>query len=277
MRSAVRSTSHFAKYDLRDGFYAVPVHPDSRHQLVMRHPGTGRLMWCSRLPSGYLRSPQLFCSVTEAFADELRRRVAGMGIHVFVYVDDWVLVGDTEALTQLGCEMLEALLDEFGLEWAQHKQRGPCRVIEFLGLLLSNVEGARCIALTEGRQQRLMTMIDDWMGRRPAAGGTLEVSVRELAKLLGHFVFASQVIPGGWTYMQGMLSSFQGMEVDWRRGLVRAARGAWRQMEIGLPSGATSSGWTTTSSGATVCRWRRRSWERRPSQVLTRAAGGRVS
>ena len=76
-------------------------------------------------------------------------------------------------------------------------------------------------------------LIDDWMGRRPAAGGTLEVSVRELAKLLGHFVFASQVIPGGWTYMQGMLSSFQGMEVDWRRGLVRAARGAWRQMEIG--------------------------------------------
>ena len=51
--------------------------------------------------------------------------MAGMGIHVFVYVDDWLLVGDTEALTQLGCEMLEALLDEFGLEWAPHKQRGP--------------------------------------------------------------------------------------------------------------------------------------------------------
>ena len=84
--------------------------------------------------------------------------MAGMGIHVFVYVDDWLLGGDTEALTQLGCEMLEALLDEFGLEWAPHKQRGPCCVIEFFGLLLSNVEGARCIALTEGRQQRLRTI-----------------------------------------------------------------------------------------------------------------------
>ena len=70
-------------------------------------------------------------------------------------------------------------------------------------------------------------------GEAAGGWGTLEVSARELAKLLGHFVFASQVIPGGRTYMQGMLFSFQGMEVDWRRGLVRAARGAWRQMEIG--------------------------------------------
>ena len=49
--------------------------------------------------------------------------------------------------------MLEALLAEFGVEWAPHKQRGPCSVIEFLGMLLCNVEGARCIALTEGRQR----------------------------------------------------------------------------------------------------------------------------
>eukprot|EP00966_Prymnesium_polylepis_P066096 1533597-Prymnesium_polylepis.1 len=65
--------------------------------------------------------------------------------------------------------MLEALLDEFGLEWAPHKQRGPCRVIEFLGLLLSNVEGARCVALTEERQRRLRGMIDEWSARRPPA------------------------------------------------------------------------------------------------------------
>ena len=64
-------------------------------------------MWCSRLPFGYLDSPRLFCSVTEALAAELRRRVAGMGIYVIVFVDDWLVIGDDEAATRRGCEMLE--------------------------------------------------------------------------------------------------------------------------------------------------------------------------
>ena len=55
----------------------------------------------------------------------------------------------------------------------------------------------------------------------------------ELARFLGHLVFASQVIPGGRTYMQGMLSSFGGLEVDWRRGHVRARGTGWRNMRVG--------------------------------------------
>ena len=57
--------------------------------------------------------------------------------------------------------MLEQVLAEFGLEWAPHKQRGPTQCIEFLGLLICNVEGARCIALTEGRQRKVRALIDE--------------------------------------------------------------------------------------------------------------------
>ena len=87
-------------------------------------------------------------------------------------------------------------------------------MIEFLGMLLSNVEGARCVALTEGRQRKLRAMIDEWSSRRPRAGGRLLVEPKELASLLGHLVFASQCVRGGRVYMQGMLSAFQGLEVD---------------------------------------------------------------
>ena len=51
-------------------------------------------------------------------------------------------------------------------------------------------------------------MIDEWLARRPAAGERLQVGAKELAKLLGHLVFGSQVVPGGRKYMQAMLSSF---------------------------------------------------------------------
>ena len=40
-REAVKPGSFFCKYDLRDGFFAVPVHPASRNRLVVRHPATG--------------------------------------------------------------------------------------------------------------------------------------------------------------------------------------------------------------------------------------------
>ena len=180
-------------------------------------------MWCNRLPFGYLDSPRLFCSVTEALADELRRRVAGKGIHVFVFVDDFLVVGDDEAATQHGLDELLRLLTEFGIESAPHKERGPCEVIEFLGMLLSNVEGARCVALTESRQKKLRGLLDEWKARRPAKGGRTLVEPKELASLLGNLVFASQCVLNGRVYMQGMLSAFKGLEVDWQRGRGRAA------------------------------------------------------
>ena len=77
VRSVLKPTSRFAKYDVRDGFFHVPVHGDSRRLLVVRHPGTGRLMWANRLPFGYIDSPRLFCGLMESIADKLRKKVAG--------------------------------------------------------------------------------------------------------------------------------------------------------------------------------------------------------
>ena len=89
----VKPTSRFAKYDLRDGFWGVPVAASSRPHLMVRHPATGRLLWCTSLPFGYRLSPLVFCGITEAVAQVCRRRVAGLGVHIFVFVDDFLLVG----------------------------------------------------------------------------------------------------------------------------------------------------------------------------------------
>ena len=51
-----------------------PVAADCRHRLCVRHPTTGRLMWATRLPFGYSRSPEHFCEVTQEMADEFHRR-----------------------------------------------------------------------------------------------------------------------------------------------------------------------------------------------------------
>ena len=131
-RAAVKPGSYFCKYDLRDGFFSIPIHPDSRNRLVVRHPATGRLLRCARLPFGYIDSPRLFCGLTEAVADLVRQRMAGQGVHVYVFVDDFLIVGDSRESARKGGEALEQVLHELGIPWAPHKQRGPARCMEFL-------------------------------------------------------------------------------------------------------------------------------------------------
>ena len=224
--------SRFAKYDLRDGFWGVPVSDQSKNCLMMRHPATGRLMRCDRLPFGYLDSPRIFCMVTESIAQEFRRRAAGIGCHIWCYVDDYLLMGDSDDALRKGADILEQILLEFNFEFAPHKQRGPCSCIEFLGLLLANFGDTCRIALSAGRQKKMLKLINEWRARQPKTG-ELSVDPRELAQTLGLLVFASQVVPGGRVYMQGMLSQFKGLEVDWARGSVRpTAGGAWSKITL---------------------------------------------
>jgi hypothetical protein len=236
VQANIKPGSHFAKYDIRDGFWHVPVADDSRRRLVVRHPGTGRLLWCSRLPFGYVESPRLFCAMTEAIIERLRSQAAGLGIHFHVFVDDVLCVGDTEELTRQGMAMLEAEFAARGIQWAPHKRRGPCRCIEFLGLLLCNVEGLRGITITRKRRDRLTADIESWLALEPDEGG-LRVEPRELASFLGKLVFVSQVVRGGRTYMQGMLGQLKGFVVDWQRGKVKPGAGTWQDLEL------TSSFW----------------------------------
>ena len=223
VRGCLKPGSRFAKYDIRDGFFHVPVHPDSRRRLVVRHPGTGRLLWAPRLPFGWVGSPYYFCAVSEAIADKLRKKAAGRGIHFFVFVDDFLVVGDTDELTMEGCAMLEAELRDRGISWAPHKHRGPALCMEFLGLLLANVGGRHSISLTRGRRDGLLSLIDEWQSWQAgeaAAGRAARAQPKELASLLGKLVFASQVVWNGRPFMQSLLSSFRGLSVDWQRGVV---------------------------------------------------------
>ena len=226
--------SFFAKYDIRDGFWHCPIAPDSRKRLVVRHPGTGRLMWATRLPFGYLDSPRLFCGLTEAVVARVRKKAVGLGIHLYCFVDDVLIVGKDEAATRAGMLLLEEEFAERGIQWAPHKKRGPCRCIEFLGLLLSNVSGWRGVTITQGRLNKLQAEISRWLDTEDRAGEE-KVDLKALASLLGKLVFASQVVPGGRTYMQGMLAAFKGVVVDWRRGTV--STGGLRGLNLELHGG----------------------------------------
>ena len=149
------------------------------------------------------------------------------------------MVGDDEDLTLEGCALLEDELRALGICWAPNKHRGPASVMEFLGLLLSNLEGVPSISLTRKRRNGLLREIGEWRqwalserqaGREPRA------YPQELATLLGKLVFASQVAWNGRAFMQSMLSTFAGCEIDWRWGTVSLHGGSFTKC-MPLPGG----------------------------------------
>eukprot|EP00966_Prymnesium_polylepis_P085848 1987130-Prymnesium_polylepis.1 len=62
--------------------------------------------------------------------------------------------------------MLEAELMALGIQVAPHKHRGGTQALEFLGLLISNVEGNRGMPLTRKQRDETVAMLDDWLSRR---------------------------------------------------------------------------------------------------------------
>ena len=102
--------------------------------------------------------------------------------------------------------------------------------------MLLNTPEYQGVSLSEKRLGQIMAMLNEWRGRhavsRQATDGTVEADPREVAHLLGHLVFVAQCVSGGRAYMSGMLSQFRGLEVDWRRGQVRAKDGEWQRVVV---------------------------------------------
>ena len=100
----------------------MPTRPKDRHRLATRHPITGELLWATRLPFGYSRSPEYFCELTEGLADEWRCRWRSLQecgevpcdaeCDILAFVDDFLIGGDDEELTKRGGILFEELLEE---------------------------------------------------------------------------------------------------------------------------------------------------------------------
>jgi hypothetical protein len=231
LRQWVTKDSYFAKFDLSDGFWAVPISESHTKyfgyrmpydtfdpETGARHPKAGCVALATRLPFGWAASPALFQFCTAAVAENLRIK---HGIKCLAYCDDFILVGGREELKR-HIALFEEEMRALGLVLAPHKKDGPCRSLKFLGLRVTNVPGERSISLPQDKKLRLFGMMRHYREHYRAGD---RVAPQQLAKLLGLLNFASQVVDGGETFLTRMYSSFRGCVVDWKRGLVRVGDG----------------------------------------------------
>lgn len=191
------------KRDLASGFFHVKLAPEARRYVAYRHPRTGALQRFAVLPFGASQSPAIFVGVTGAARDvfqaECDRR--GLSVKVFVYVDDFMLMGKTHADIRGAFDVLDSQGRELGLEWKASKDRGretPLQQLDFLGLRFDTV--LRQMSMPPDKRQRYAADVHALL----VAGARGPVVRRDLEATVGRLNFAARACRWGYTFLQGL-------------------------------------------------------------------------
>ncbi|KAK3287913.1 hypothetical protein CYMTET_4591 [Cymbomonas tetramitiformis] len=168
LRRLAKPGDWFFSFDLQDGFHAVGIHPDFQH--FMQFDLQGELFQCSAMPFGWCDSPRVFCKFVRVMVEALRspqaaedrreirrlrdgsvvrqrwsvRRRAGganenanrhSGMRVLLYMDDFLVLVDSQREGFLRREKVQLVLHRLGLQRNEKKgQWDPVQVVEHLGL-----------------------------------------------------------------------------------------------------------------------------------------------
>ena len=125
-----------AKIDLHHAYRSVPIHPHNYH-------GTG-LKWKfkdnkvkftyfvdTRLPFGGRRSPEIFHRLTQA----VKRIMSRKGYNaIVVYLDDFLIIGESREACQVAFHALLALLQNLGFSISWRKVVPSTQRLVFLGI-----------------------------------------------------------------------------------------------------------------------------------------------
>lgn len=132
----VRRGGYFAKVDLKGGFYHVRMHPEAWRYLAFRFDGV--TYYFKRLPMGLSCAPAVFSWIT----GELDRILRARGFAVtLIYVDDFLLYGDSKAVCDAALAALYDILGQLGMAVATDKSTplgGSSQRLEGLGTVIDS-------------------------------------------------------------------------------------------------------------------------------------------
>ena len=125
-----------AKIDLKDAYFHLAIHPSLRP--FLRHRVGDEVFEYQAGPFGLNVMPQLFQGVMKTFQKKWR----GAGVHVFIYLDDILLLAPTEKVLQKHLHLAVHDLVDAGFKINVKKSvLVPTQVLTHLGYQLNFQEG----------------------------------------------------------------------------------------------------------------------------------------
>ncbi len=186
--SQIRSKDWFVTIDLKDAYFHVSIRPC--HRKFLRFAFGGKAYQYRVLPFGLALSPRTFTKVVDAVLAPLRLQ----GIRILNYIDDWLILAQSEMEAARHRDVVLAHMKQLGLRLnAKKSVLSPVQRTTYLGVVWnSTMMQAR---MSPARIESIFTSV-----KRVREGQSL--TVKQFQRLLGLMAAASNVIPVGLLYMR---------------------------------------------------------------------------
>ncbi len=141
--SQIRPGDWFMSLDLKDAYFHIQVAP--HHRRFLRFAFEGVAYQYKVLPFGLSLAPRTFTRCMDAALSPLRQ----MGIRILNYLDDWLILAQSEAVSTLHKTLLLSHLDHLGLRVNFAKSMlCPCRACRFF---LPDIRGHHVLIHSDSR------------------------------------------------------------------------------------------------------------------------------
>ena len=206
----VRRSSWLVALDLRHGYQQVAMAPEAR-QFLGADMGEGRTVAATVLPFGLSLSPYVFTRLTGFLARLVRRRV---GLEVAVYVDDFLLGGESEEKVVRGLEEVRDLFGRLGVVLSDKIPAVPAQQADFLGFRWDAV--AKEVQVPEERRREYRREVKNLL-RSPQPRARWRATV-------GRLLFLREACPTTMRHLRPILHLLQSRGVGGRIEAVGEAR-----------------------------------------------------
>jgi hypothetical protein len=224
IRDAVRSGKMgwwAAKYDLKDGFYHIPVHPRFVDLLGIQLPASNQFARYRFLCFGLKCAPFFF----QGTMCELRQCLLAQGIlsdcAVLVYIDDWLLLAPTREGLLRNMQQFEQTMQRLGFHLHPTKRAGPVQAIEYIGFILDLLAGQ--LSLTVERCDRIRARIQELLAHHERSQRWLVSDVDSLTGKLSH---AAYVVLGGRVALAPIYAARAACAARWKNPAASPPQGA---------------------------------------------------
>ena len=181
--SMIEQDDWFCKIDLKDAYFAIPIHPD--HRKYLRFIWKGQVYQFRVLPFGLASGPRIFTKLLKPAIALLRR----VGVRMVQYLDDYMLMNQNCDAARRDRDTTLFVLMKLGfiINWPK-SELDLTHTLEFLGLLVNSVD--MTLALPRNKVQDIRERCIEMMHSHT-------VTVRRLAKLVGKLTATVlAVVPG---------------------------------------------------------------------------------
>ena len=193
----IKPGAFLSKIDLSEAYRSVPINPKCYNFTGLHwqfsNSAVTTFLFDARLPFGSAKS----CRVFQSLSDAIVRIMWNKGHTVCSYIDDFMVIADTELECESALVCLCNLVQDLGFTINWEKVALPAQKMTFLGIELDCLK--RTMSLPEKKLLAVKELLVSW---------SLKVKCKkhDLQSLIGHLNWCSRVVRGGRTFTRNLIN-----------------------------------------------------------------------